>query len=101
MSVYDELNDYELVSMAQERNEEAIDLLHKKYKPIIHRKCRRLLKYLYNKGIELSDLIQEGNLAVEFAIQKFNSNDDVSFYTFVNLFIDRQLTNVLTICNRN
>lgn len=101
MNLYDELNDYELVSLAQEQNEEAIDLLHKKYQPIIYRKCRKILKYLRNKGIELSDLLQEGNLAIELAIQRFNSNDDVSFYTFVNLFIDRQLMNVLTINNRN
>ena len=101
MIIYDELNDYELVSMAQEQNEDAIELLHKKYQPIIYRKCRKILKYLYSKGIELSDLIQEGNLAVELAIQKFNSNDNVSFYTFVNIFIDRQLMNILNITNRN
>lgn len=98
---YDELNDYELVSMAQEQNEDAIDLLHKKYQPIIYRKCRKMLKYLHSKGIELADLIQEGNLAVELAIQRFNSNDDVSFYTFVNLCIDRQLMNILNITTRN
>lgn len=101
MNGFDEINDYELVSMAQELNEEAIDLLHKKYQPIIYNKARKMLKYLCNKGIELSDLIQEGNLAVELAIQNFNSNDDVSFYTFVNLCIDRQLINILNITNRN
>ena len=101
MTIYDELNDYELVSMAQEQNEYAIDLLHKKYQPIIYRKCRKILKYLHSKGIELSDLIQEGNLAVELAIQNFNSIDDVSFYTFVNICIDRQLINMLNITNRN
>lgn len=101
MIIYDELNDYELVSMAQEQNEDAIDLLHKKYQPVIYRKCRKMLKILHNKGIELSDLIQEGNLAVELAIQNFNPIDDVSFYTFVNLCIDRQLINILNITNRN
>lgn len=101
MIICDELNDYELVSMAQELNEDAIDLLHKKYRPIIYRKCRKMLKNLHNKGIELADLIQEGNLAIELAIQNFNPIDDVSFYTFVNLCIDRQLMNVLTVSNRN
>lgn len=101
MNGYDEINDYELVSMAQELNEDAINLLHKKYQPIIYNKSRKILKYIHNKGIELADLIQEGNLAIELAIQNFNSTDDVSFYTFVNLCIDRQLINILNITNRN
>lgn len=101
MIIYDELNDYELVSMAQELNEDAINLLHKKYQSIIYRKCRKMLKFLHNKGVDLSDLIQEGNLAVELAIKSFNPIDDVSFYTFVNLCIDRQLINLLNITNRN
>ena len=69
MTIYDELNDYELVSMAQEKNEDAINLIHKKYQPIIYQKCRKILKYLHNKGIDLADLIQEGSLAIELAIQ--------------------------------
>ena len=97
---YDTLNDYELVDLAQESNEDAINLLHQKYQPIIKQKCRKFVKYLNNKGIELCDLIQEGNIAIEIAIQKFNQADNVSFYTYVNLCIEGRLMSMLRKSNR-
>ena len=100
MSLYEDLNDYELVSLAQELNEDAINLLHKKYTPLINKKCRKYIKYLQGKGLELSDLIQECTIGFEEAIKSFNSNDDVSFYTFANLCVDRQLMSELTRQNR-
>lgn len=101
MSSYEELNDYELVSVAQELNEDAINLLHEKYQPLINKKCRKYMKYLHNKGIEFSDLIQECTIGFEEAIHNFNPNDDVSFYTFANVCMDRQLMSELTKQNRD
>lgn len=98
--LYQDWNDYELVSMAQEHNEDAINSLHEKYQPLIHKKCRKFFKYLQNKGIELSDLIQECTIGFEEAIQKFNPDDNVSFYTFANVCMDRQLMSELTHQNR-
>lgn len=86
-----ELNDYELVSLAQEMNEDAISILHEKYQPLITKKSHKFFKYLHNKGIELSDLIQECTIGFEEAIKNFNPNDNVSFYTFANICMDRQL----------
>lgn len=101
MKIYRDLNDYELVSMAQEHNEDAINLLHEKYKPLINKKCHKYIKYLHNKGIELADLIQECTIGFEEAIQNFNTNDNVSFYTFANVCMDRQLMSELTRQNRD
>lgn len=101
MSLYESLNDYELVSIAQELNEDAINLLHEKYQPLINKKSRKYIKYLHNKGIELSDLIQECTIGFEEAIKNFNPNDNVSFYTFANLCMDRQLMSELTRQNRD
>jgi len=100
MNSYEDLNDYELVSMAQELNEDAINLLHKKYRPLINKKCHKYIKYLQNKGIELSDLIQECTIGFEEAIKNFNPHDDVSFYTFANVCMDRQLMSEQTKQNR-
>ena len=63
-----EYNDYELVSLAQENNEEAINILHKKYKDIINTKSKKIYSYLKNTGIELSDVIQEATIGFEEAI---------------------------------
>lgn len=98
--MYPDWNDYELVSLAQEQNEDAINMLHEKYQPLIHKKSRKFFKYLQNKGIELSDLIQECMIGFEEAIQKFNPYDEVSFYTFANVCMDRQLMSELTRQNR-
>ena len=97
----EQLNDYELVSLAQEMNEDATMLLHEKYQPLIHKKSHKYLKYLQNKGIELSDLIQECTIGFEEAIKNFHPNDDVTFYTFANLCMDRQLMSELTKQNRS
>ena len=101
MSNYRELNDYELVSMAQEMNEDASTMLHEKYQPLIHKMSRNFYKYLHNKGIELEDLIQECTIGFEEAIKNFNPDDDVSFYTFANVCMDRQLMSELTRQNRD
>lgn len=94
--MYDNLNDYELVSLAQELNEDAIKILHEKYKPLIQKKCRRYMKYLKNKGLELEDLYQECIIAFNEAINNFNELDNVSFYTFQSICIDRKLITELT-----
>ena len=101
MKSYPDLNDYELVSMAQEYNEDAINALHEKYQPLINKKCHKYIKYLQNKGIELADLIQECTIGFEEAIHNFNPNDNVSFYTFANVCMDRQLMSELTRQNRD
>lgn len=101
MNIHDDYNDYELVSLAQELNEDATDLLHKKYQPLIKKKCNKYMKYLHNKGLDINDLIQECIVAFEEAIQNFNQNDNVSFYTFVNICINRQLLTELKRQNRN
>lgn len=100
MNILDDYNDYELVSLAQELNEDVINLLHKKYQPLIKKKCNKYMKYLQNKGFDINDLTQECIVAFEDAIQNFNQNDEGSFYTFVNLCIDRQLINELRKQNR-
>ena len=103
MRPYEDVNDYELVSMAQEYNEDAINMLHEKYQPLIYKKSRKFFKYLHNKGIELSDLIQECTIGFEEAIHNFDSNaqDNASFYTFASVCMDRQLMSEVTRLNRD
>ena len=91
MSQFKDYNDYELVSLAQEENEDAIDILYQKYKPIIYKKCHKYLPFL--KGVELCDLIQECYIVLSTAIKSFNQNNTSTFYTFINLCLDRYLVN--------
>lgn len=103
MKLYEDINDYELVSMAQEFNEDAMNMLHEKYQPLINKKSRKYFKYLHNKGIELSDLIQECMIGFEEAIHNFDGTDreNASFYTFASVCMDRQLMSEVTRLNRD
>ena len=77
-----EYNDYELVALAKENNEEAINIIYQKYQPLIYKKARYIYNIIGSKGIELSDIIQEGMIGLEEAINRYNEKDNTLFYTF-------------------
>ena len=90
-----EYNDYELVALAKEGNEDAINILYQKYRPIIVKKSENMIVRASHHGIEISDIMQEGFIALEEAIINFSENDNASFYTFAMLCINRQIINFL------
>ena len=98
---YSMLNDYELVFLAKEKNEDAINLLHEKYKPLIIKKCKKIYPIVSKKGLEFSDLVQECMIGFEEAINNFREKDNVTFYTFCNICMDRQLKSEITKLNRD
>ena len=88
-------NDYELISLAREGNEEAINLIYQKYKPIIVSKSTDAIVTASHHGIEISDIMQEGFIGLDEAINGFSEKDNASFYTFAVLCINRQIINYL------
>ena len=91
-----EYNDYELVLLAQEGNEDASNLIYQKYKPIVVKKSKNAIIYATHHGIEISDIMQEGYIGLEEAIKSFLPGDNkATFYTFANLCIDREIVNYL------
>ena len=90
-----EHNDYELVYLAQEGNEDAINLIYQKYKPIIIKKSKIAIVHATHHGIEISDIMQEGYIGLEEAIRNFSQENEASFYTFAMLCIDREIVNYL------
>ena len=88
-------NDYELVYLAQEGNEDAINLIYQKYKPIIIKKSKEAILRATHHGIEINDIMQEGYMALEEAIKNFSDKNDASFYTFATLCIDRHILTYL------
>ena len=91
---YKNYNDYELIYMVRENND-TYDLLFEKYNPII----RKLSYEYYNKfkdyGYDYEDFLQEGNIAFQRAIIKYDDEKDSLFYTFVIVCIRRSL---ITFC---
>ena len=90
-----EKNDYELVYLAQEGNEDAINLLYKKYKPIIVKKSKNAIVLATHHGIDINDIMQEGFIGFDEAIRGFSQNETASFYTFAMLCVDRKIANYL------
>ena len=88
-------NDYELISLAREGNEDAINIIYQKYKPIIVSKSKHSIVLANHHGIEISDIMQEGYIGLEEAIKSFSESDNTSFYTFAVLCINRQIINYL------
>ncbi len=79
---YKELNDNELVYLCAENNEEAISLMIDKYKHVILSILKEFLSEYNVIGIEVADLYQEGLIGLLQAINTFDKNKDVTFYTY-------------------
>ena len=91
----DKYNDYELVALAQENNEDAFNILYKKYKPIIFQKSSCVLSFANHHGIDINDVMQEAYLAFDNAIRNFSEYNNTSFYTFAIMCVDRHLKSYL------
>ena len=79
---YKELNDNELVYLCAENNEEAVSIMIDKYKHVILSILKEYLNEYNVIGIEVADLYQEGLIGLLQAINTFDKNKDVTFYTY-------------------
>lgn len=89
---YKDYNDFELLDYVRENNEEANEILFKKYEPLIVNMAKKLYSTSNNNcGVEISDLIQEGMLGLSNAINNFNEVKDITFYTYAKTCIERKM----------
>ena len=95
MSKYKDENDYELLYLVSENNDDAKDIFFKKYDNIIKMKASKYTSYVTSKGFDFNDLFQEGRLGLTQAINDYKEQKNVQFHTFANLCIDRQIASFL------
>lgn len=98
---YKDFNDYELLDYIAEGNEEANNIIIKKYEPLINKIAIKMLPYCKNNGLEKSDLIQEGMIGLNHAIERYQEKEDVLFYTYAKKCIERKIISVVIASNRN
>ncbi|MBR1717711.1 MAG: sigma-70 family RNA polymerase sigma factor [Bacilli bacterium] len=98
---YRDYNDYELLDYIKENNEDANNIIYKKYEPLIYKIAKKMYKYGKKSGLELNDLIQEGMLGLSKAIDSFDSNADALFYTYAKLCIERKIISAVIAASRN
>lgn len=95
---YKEYNDSELISYIKEQNEEANEIIYEKYKPLIVSLAKKNIR-IYNKGLDISDLIAEGMLGLSNAIQLYNEENYSNFYSYAKKCIDTSMLNLIKSIN--
>ena len=100
-------NDYELLDLIYDNDEVAYNIMLKKYKPVIHGKALEYYNYLktnHYEGFTLDDFLQEGIIAFNHAIKKFDSNKGTLFYSFLLVCLTSSFNfmyrSILTLKNR-
>ena len=88
-------NDFELLYLISENNEDAKKLFYEKYKPIIEMKVKKYISYVESRGYDYNDLVQEGMIGLSRAITDYKTQKDVQFNTFANVCIERQIFSFL------
>lgn len=83
-------NDYELIYMMNE-DEDAFLFLLKKYEPLFKRVSRFYIKNICNKGYDIDDIMQQCRITLYNALERYDSNKDVLFYTYLLVCIKRSI----------
>lgn len=96
---YKDYNDNELLMYICEGNEDANDILLKKYEPIISSLASKISRTSACVGVDYYDLKQEGFLALYSAINNFEDEANVCFYTFATKCIERRMFSLINRSN--
>ena len=93
-------NDYELLYLISEDNEEANDIIFKKYEPVIEYYVKKYFPLVSGKGIDHNDLYQEGLIGLSSAINNYKDQKDIKFSTFAFVCIKRKIFSAIKTANR-
>lgn len=92
---YSNYNDYELLNYVFEGNEDANNIILKKYEPLVNSIATKMMKYCSNSGLEKSDLVQEGLIGLNHALVHFQEQKNTTFYTFAKTCIERKMISTI------
>ena len=96
MSNYETMTDEQLVRRLREGETAITDFIMDKYKYLVRKKA----KAMYLLGGENDDLIQEGMIGLFKAVRDFDVNKEVSFSSFAELCISRQMYTAIKLSQR-
>jgi RNA polymerase sporulation-specific sigma factor len=91
---YKDFNDYELLDQIYSCSEDANEILLYKYRPLIVSEAKKYIKQSHG-GVDLNDLIQEGLLGLNDAINNFREEEDANFGTYAKICVQRKMTNLI------
>ena len=87
---YKNFNDYELLNNIHSCCEDSNEILLYKYRPLIINVSKKLIKYC-NGGVDINDLIQEGMLGLNEAINNYREDKEANFGTYARICIERKI----------
>ena len=92
--------DEELLYLVSENTEEADEVIFKKYDPVINYYSKKYSNLVIGKGIDQSDLYQEGLIGLSEAVNAYKKNKDIKFSTFAFTCIKRKMISAIRVANR-
>src|SRR5574344_1851803 len=95
-----EYDDNYLLDLILEGDEEAKNILFKKYEGMIKNTAKKYIASCNNLGLDINDLIQEAMLTFNTVIYSFNKEKDNIFYTYLKVCIENKLLSLLIKSNR-
>lgn len=93
---FDSMKDEEIVSIAQNGNEDALDYILRKFRPQVARKANSY----FLVGADKDDIIQEGMIGLFKAVRDYNPDKEASFRSFAELCITRQIISAVKSASR-
>ena len=93
---YSQMTDEQIALLASKGDSPATDYLLNKYINFVRAKARGYFLI----GADREDIIQEGMIGLFKAIRDFNADENVSFHSFANLCIKRQIITAIKTATR-
>lgn len=84
-------NDYELLYLISEKNDYALEIMYKKYEPLI----KKRIKDFKIKSRNREDYFQEGLWMLNIAIMKYDQNQRKTFNKYFDLILQRHFIHLL------
>ena len=88
---YQKHNDYEIINLIREGNDEALELMFDKYSRLISKKI-----FKFNLYFEYDDMYQEGMMILYKSINSFDEIYAKSFTRYFELNLERKFITILT-----
>ena len=88
-------NDYELLMLYEENNEDAKNILYVKYKFIIDILIKKYKKYFEDLNIDLQEVYSECYVGFSDSLNNYKDNKNASLPTFITLCVERKLRSIV------
>lgn len=98
---YKDINDFELLYLVKDEDDHYKSLLFEKYYPVVSNLSYKYFNQYRTIIDDYDDLYQEGIIGFNYAVERFDFQKDVSFYSYAILCIESKLKDYIRKLKRN